>query len=1137
MPPEVPTPAPNPARKPRRWRRCLAGLLVLLGVGAWFAPAVIAHTGVRNRIAQDALADLRGTVEVGGASLGWFSPLELRDVVVKDAQDRTLFTVPKITSSKSLFALLRDRSDLGEFTLEHPAVEIVCEKASTNLEAALAGYFKDDGSPAAARPAVVVKVIGGKVTLRDAEAGKEWAFGAVGATVGIPASRTEPVSIKLTASAAGSPGTLAADLALGDRGSAKLTAVGFPLEAVSPIVKRLDTGAGIAGTLTADLAAKWGKNDQGLPTAAVEGTASVHDLDYVGRWLGGDRLRLASAGLPVKLEVVGNRVRVGRAELKCDVGTLSAAGEFDTDEALAQLLDRPGVKVDADIDLAKLAALLPRLLRVREGTAIREGKLAVKLISRSTPQGTAWDGEVRTSALKAERGAKPIEWAEPLAVEFSGRAPAGHLPTFDKFVCRSDFLAVNAKGSPESFRAAANIYLDRLSARLGEFIDLGGARLEGEASAWIIATRSAEGTFKADAGAELKRFILTDGTHRGLAENALTLKTSAAGKWPPHGAIRVESGSLGLTAGADALELKLLEPIPDLRQPLGGALAVKVTGDLGRWVGRARGFVRIPNYVFGGNTTARGNIRISPGAITADHLTIGIDKARFRGAGIDLDEPYLNAAATMTLNRATGAVEFNNLQITSPVLNITEGKLAIEVPSDGSRAVSGGGKAATDLNRLGRTLKLQTDPTGSDALHGRGTGPVRFRWQGDTTTFGGTLDVKDFAYGDPKKTGIAEPALKLDLDGRYDETPDRVTLARARIERPGLAVETKETFAKFDTTQDVALDGTLSYDLAKLTPELRKAVGGGFQAAGQGSRPFSLAGSLAPSAKAGQRPNLLAKLTADAGLGWQSIKAYGFDLGPGELRVKLAGGQATVSPIRAAFGGGQVTLTPSARLAPEPSEVSFAKGKVVDRAKLTPAACASALGYALPVIANAAHAEGEITAILDENHIPLGDFTKTALKGQLIIHKATVGAGPVVTEIVKLLGSPSATMTLANEMTVPIRVEGGRVYHENLSVTVNGYTVKTAGSVGFDGSLALVADVPIPGTFPGLKNNPTLKKAVEGKVVKVPITGTMAKPVVDPRQFEAAIAALARDSVKGLGKALLHKELDKLFPAMPPPKR
>ena len=90
-------------------------------------------------------------------------------------------------------------------------------------------------------------------------------------------------------------------------------------------------------------------------------------------------------------------------------------------------------------------------------------------------------------------------------------------------------------------------------------------------------------------------------------------------------------------------------------------------------------------------------------------------------------------------------------------------------------------------------------------------------------------------------------------------------------------------------------------------------------------------------------------------------------------------------------------------------------------------------------------------------------------------------------------------MTLANEQSVPVRVERGRVYHDNLNVKVGGYFVKTTGSVGFDNSIDLMADVPIPGGLPGLKNTPAIAKALTGKRVLVPIKGTLSHPLMDPK--------------------------------------
>jgi len=1090
---------------------------LLLVAGLWFAPLIASKAGLHNRAARQALADFKGTVEIGSASLGWFSSVELHDVVVKDTQGRTLLAAPKITSSKSLSSLLRDRSDLGDFDIERPVIEIVFENGTTNLEDSIAAYLKDESSPAAQRSSVLVKVAGGKIILHDG--GSPSTFEAVEASVAVPAARAEAIAVKVQATNAG--GNVNADVSIGDKSSAKLTATGFPLESLLPIIKRGEPSTTLSGKLTADIIAAWSNDEKRRTVASVEGLASIRDLDLGGSWLQGDRLKLAAAELPIKAEISGRRILIDKADLKCDIGSLSAAGSLDADESFDKLFDKPGAKLEGEIDLAKLATMLPKLLRVRDGTAIREGKVNVKCASQATPNGTTWDGSVQTSALKAQRDGKLIEWKEPLTIEFIGRVPAGHLPTFDKLVCRSDFIAINAKGSPESFRGAANIYLDRLSARLGEFVDLRGAKLTGEGSAWVVASHSPDGPFKCDVGVELKQFAFTDGTHRGINEPALSLKASAMGQWPAQGAIRLDTGSLNLSAGADAAELKLVEAIADARNLENGKLSAKVSGDLGRWMARVRGFVGVPAYTFGGQTTATGTVRFAKDLIAVDHLTLGIDQARFKGAGLDLNEPRLDASAELAI-RPTG-VEFTHFHIASQVLNLADGNLTIETPADGKTAVSGVGPAVTDLYRLGRTLKIASDPKGSDALHGRGTGPIQFRWQGDSTIFGGTLDVKDFAYGDPKTSGVSEPNLKLDLDARYDQTPDKLTFNRAKLERSGLGIDAKGSVAKFDSTQDVALDGALVYDLAKLTPDLRSALGGGFQATGQGSRPFTVSGSFGSG-------NLFAKLNADAGLAWESIHAYGFDVGKSDFTMKIAGGKAAISPIYATFAGGKCGIEPSVRLDPEPAELVFAKRPVVDHAKITPAVCASALGYALPVIANSAQATGELSAAIDDNHIPLADMKKAVVKGNLVIHKATIGPGPVITEIVKLLGSPSTTMTLANDMMVPVRVEGGRVYHENFAVTVNGYTIKTNGSVGFDGSLSMVADVPIPGTFPGLKNNPVLKKAVEGKIVKVPLAGTMAKPVIDRAAFQTAVMNLAKESMKGIGKELLNKELEKLFP-------
>jgi hypothetical protein len=1118
---------PPPAR--RRWPKLLAAAVVLLLVVVWFAPAVVANTALRNRLARSAAADLNGTVEVGGASLGWLSPVELRDVTLTDSQGRVVARLPKVTSGKRLASLLWDRSDPGEFTLDRPALEVVCSADGTNLEDAFRKFLADDGKPAGPmRTPVTLKVVGGTVTVRDAVTGKAGEVRDLDAAVRVPASRNEPVAVTASANA---PGRVEVEAAVGAAGQVKVTAAGVALETAAPLLRRLDPAVTAAGSLSADLTATWAGD-----AAAAQGTVGVKGLAVTAPGLNGETLRLASAELPLKVAVAGRSVRVERADLTCDVGTASVAGTFDPSEPLDKLLDRTGVRLGATVDVAKLAAALPKLLRVRDGTAVREGRVSLRAECTPGPGGAVWAGGLTTSAVKAVRDGREIVWDEPLTVEFAATVRPGEWPTFDRLTCKSDFVAVNAEVKPDSVRAAANVYLDRLAARLADFVDLQGVALDGQGAVRLVVRRSAGGAFTAEAGAELKRFALTDRRGVGLREPDLKLQLTAAGAAPAAGPVAVSAATLAVTAGADELHLSLVEPITDAKNLAAGAVDARLTGDLGRWRSRAALVTdALDGYQMGGTATARGVVRFAPGVVKADRLTLGIDNVRFVGAGLDIAEPRLDAVADLTVDRMAGTATFAEFTLTSAPLSVTRGTLVIQSPPAGPLVVQGSGPAVTDLNRLGKSVGA-FDPDGPSAVRGRGVGPLRFRYAGDVTTFGGALDVTNFAYGPKAAPEWAEPTLRVELDGSYTRSTDTVALTAAKVERPGLGLAAKGSVGKFDATTDADLSGTLSYDMAALTPKLRELLGGNFAATGKGTKPVRLAGSLTPRPRPGSKvpPSALAGLTADVAVGWDAAHAYGFDLGPAEVRAALANGVARVSPVSAAFGGGRVTLEPSVRLDPGPGEVTFAKGRVVDRAKPTPAATGGGLGYALPAVANAAKAAGEVSVDLGDNRVPLSDPRKASLKGTVVVHSATVTGGPVMGAVAQLLGD-DAVLTLANEQAVPVRVENGRVYHDGLAVKIGAYLVKTSGSVGFDGTLDMVADVPIPGGLANAKNNPVLAKALAGKRVAVPIRGTLGKPVLDPQAFRAAVAALARDAAKDAGRDLLNKELEKLLPggAMP----
>ena len=143
---------------------------------------------------------------------------------------------------------------------------------------------------------------------------------------------------------------------------------------------------------------------------------------------------------------------------------------------------------------------------------------------RNQIQDVLWEGLPSVRLVKKNRRA--------IAESLSPEDLFADAEQFDKLICKSDFVAVNAQVSRDSVRAAANVYLDRLAERLADFVDLGGWTLDGRGSAWVVATRQPSGEFKADAELELTQFALADREGKGLREPALKLKLSATGRAP-----------------------------------------------------------------------------------------------------------------------------------------------------------------------------------------------------------------------------------------------------------------------------------------------------------------------------------------------------------------------------------------------------------------------------------------------------------------------------------------------------------------------------------------------------------------------------------------------------------------------------
>jgi hypothetical protein len=1093
-------------------------------------PGIAALT-LRNWIAGLVLADLKGTVHVGSASVGWFAPPVLEEVEVRDSEGRPLLNVPRIAGSRSLAALLWNSSELGEFRIEQPVVQVVCKDGATNLEHAFAHWLepKEEKSSEAGLTGTGLRlqVVQGRVAIDDQDRGRQWTIEPLDLTLALPRERQAPLqlvlhgsvgegqldaeaSVEWLASAGGPPPT---------KGTLQAQSTAFPLAILQPFLHRIDPAIRLDGRLDAKVDARWGEKAN---TSELAGRVGVSDLVLAGPWLGADQLRLARVETPCRLVLEGSRVRIDEAALKCDVGSAAVRGTFDPTQDLAALLEQPGMHLAFDVDLAKLAALLPHTLRLQKDTQIHAGRLSGKIDSVARAGGVVWEGMLNTSDIRGSHQGQAIVWREPLALAFAVRQAPGSLPVFERLRCDADFLHLEGAGSMERLTLTASYDLGKLADQLGRFVDLGPLRPLGQGSTRIVAQQDRQGVFQAETETQLRQLRLALGQGRTLQEDNLVLHLNAAGRTGKQ--VRVESGRLRLQIGGDEATATLVEPIPDLFGALQGSARVQVRGELARWQRRVQPWLDLPaDWQLAGVADLAAQVRYGVPAIEASDVKLAVRELRFRGLGLTIQEAAFDGQTSARWLRSADRVELKDARLACAATTLHFPDLLLEMKN--GLAITGSGTVKGDLARLQRWLQ---EPVPADALHGAVAGRVQVQSTGGKIVLSTDVSVDDFLLGAPTSPLWREPRMQLALRGRHDAAADAVRLEQVRIETAALTGTAAGKLDRLGGSKDLALAGQLQYDLEKLQPWLRTQLGSSFKVAGRDSRPFHLEGALTPKpigTSAVKSPALLASLVGEAGLGWQSVEAFGCRVGPANVQARLGGGWVRFDPIETTLSQGRLRLDPNLFLEPGPPQLFLTKETSLQRARITPEMCAGALGYALPIAAEVATADGELSMQLEQGRLPLVNLAQSDISGRLIIHSAQLGPGPLVRELSILLKGP-ATMTLVRDGVVPVRMVNGRIYHQDLELRFPELTIRTHGSVGLDGSLALVAEMPVPPKWYG---DDRLGQVLAKQTIRLPIGGTLSRPKLDEPALKSAIGQFARDAARDTLRQELENQLQKLL--------
>ncbi|MGM0488966.1 MAG: hypothetical protein ACQESR_19675, partial [Planctomycetota bacterium] len=587
----------------RLWGRSIivAGLLLAGMILGWCLPAVLGSQLVWPHVVSRLTSDLEARVTTESVALGWFAPVVVRKVRVENVSGESVATVEAIRSEATLLSLLLGGGDFGTVFVEGPEVELRLRPDGSNLEDVLAGYLERSGSAADIQG--TIRVTDGGLTVEVPHEQRLGAarFDSIGAVIQVAGGEENGGAIDIQScrvvrsDSEGSVESTVSWRRSGDSTDWSLAAKarGLDLSVLQLFAQRLDPTIGLEGRGTFEGNATW-NSDTGRAVIALR-QANLQGLRLsASDYLGEDELEFEQVRARGTCRVTDNTWTFAASELECDAGDIAVDGTFAWPVAESDWLGRLAataqaaeLEVTGQLNLARLAAILPHTLRIRQGAVVESGTLTFRLAGQKQGGERDWMARVETSQLAARRDGEQYTWNSPLRIvaKAGQKSDQWHI---EQLACTSSFLSLTGKATAATGSFDLECDLKQLSDELREFVDLGSLRAAGTMSGRLTWERDATQGLTIHGTGLLEELELNSGVTGHWHEPRLSVTLGVKGEQSEQETTILRAARLALTSDGDRLEMQLLEPVK-LPNP-GEALVFGcyVSGQWATWFPRLR---------------------------------------------------------------------------------------------------------------------------------------------------------------------------------------------------------------------------------------------------------------------------------------------------------------------------------------------------------------------------------------------------------------------------------------------------------------------------------------------------------------------------------------------------------------------
>jgi len=1178
-------------------------LLFLLAIAVGVPYALQNRELVVSMINRNAgIAPIR--IDLTSIEGGWLRSIKVRGLRLIDDKGAELVKVGEIETELNLVSVALNYKKLGTITIRGAEAVVDVQPGTTNIEEAIrpllapspANAESKTTPPTAASsslPTGRIRIADAIVHVRDSVDLTSWDFKVSEADIPLP-TKEQPIPpmtlVGLVQQTASLPGeTLMGGQftirtqPIAEASNANPAAIapmkmnistnGLPLQWFSLLKRRMpeipiERLLGLA-TVQADIEMRSNSNIQ----AQIQ-TAQIDSLQIVAPSLVGNRgAGLQQIKLSGNVQLNQNRLSAQNATLQCDIGALQANADMPWPLVVPTVTQPWLIDSDLDVqgrvDLAKLIQVAPDIIQMQDQVQLLAGNATLVAQQRKAPSipGAAniapptSNYQMKLGGLHANVRGTAMRWDQALQVSVDVSANAQGHPSF-KADCSAEFCKIEGNGDLQDGQLTGNFDLAKMQQRLSQWFALPVESLNGSAECKVVWKQDGSNRLTAN-GKLVTTPVKIVNRYGQLDEPAWDGAFDMVARVDQGRIIQIDRGQATIQATGELLSAQLLEPIslvgisPGMAQLPPAGIQLKLVGDLAGWQRRGQLFAGVdPGVTLGGKCQLE-----ATGAIDIRHIEVTQANLVTEPFMLKCGDTYFRESQMVA--NFKGRIDSQNiarLQVDDLLIRSESFALQAKDAAVPNRELARQGQAGyrIDPSRLMSAIQFES-ANGSNAsdmsVEGDITGQIVWQLDPQQVAWQLIADAKNIRAlqknvlptpsagpivntvsnrSDVSSLLWEEPQAKMLIDGRYEVSSGKLDVSNAQLMTEWIAYAGKSNMTTQGKKTVLVSQGNMTYDAARVAEKLRPWTGDYLTVQGQRTQPVEVTWTSSEGA------NWAESLQAKSQIGWDRASVVGIEIGKADFPLKIENGRF-LSRAEIPVSQGTLRWNLDGDIAGNPIVITQSPEKVIENVAITKQMCQGWLKYVAPILADVASVQGNLSLKIDEATIVPTDLKRQTIRGQLQVHGANVGPGPLADQLLGLVqqvralrkgagasdgGGQQTTWLQLPEQQIGFDVQQGRVAHKNMQIQAGDVVINTSGSVGIDGQLELIAAVPILKDW--VDKTPMLQ-SLAGKQIQIPIRGTIQQPKMDLSSFASIGQQLATAALQGVARKEIDKGIGKLL--------